>query len=101
MPLLFPLTNVLFRIPKVGRVFRFCIPVANYVEKRDLTWRQRYQWAVLDTFDMLSPAYDRPMTEPEVVAGLASAGIGGLKRRDNRGINVVGEKNAVPSMVEA
>jgi SAM-dependent methyltransferase len=101
MPLLFPLTEVLFRIPKLGRLFRFCIPVANYVEKRDLSWRQRYRWAVLDTFDMLSPAYDQPMTEAEVVAALASAGIGGLKRFDNVGVNVVGEKVAVPSAVEA
>ena len=101
MPLLFPLTEVLFRIPKVGRVFRFSIPVANYVEKRDLTWRQRYRWAVLDTFDMLSPAYDQPMTESEVIAALASVGIGGLKRLDNVGVNVVGEKTAVPSAVEA
>ncbi len=101
MPLLFPLTEVLFRIPKLGRFFRFGIPVANYVEKRDLTWRQRYRWAVLDTFDMLSPAYDQPMTEAEVVGALASAGIGGLKRLDNVGVNVVGEKIAVPSAVEA
>lgn len=101
MPVLFPLTDVLFRIPKLGRVFRFCIPVANYVEKPDLSWRQRYRWAVLDTFDMLSPAYDQPMTESEVVAALGAAGIGGVKRLDNIGVNIVGEKSAAPSAVEA
>ncbi len=92
MPVLFPLTDLLFRIPKLGRFFRFCIPVANYVEKCDLSWRQRYRWAVLDTFDMLSPAYDQPMTEPEVVAAMGGAGIGSLKRLPNPGVNVVGEK---------
>ena len=101
MPVLFPLTDLLFRIPKLGRVFRFCIPVANYVEKRDLSWRQRYRWAVLDTFDMLSPAYDQPMTESEVVAALGRAGIGGLKRLPNIGVNMVGEKSSVSAAVEA
>ena len=35
MPVLFPLTDVLFRVPLLGKVARFVIPVANYVNKKD------------------------------------------------------------------
>src|SRR5215475_11236271 len=42
MPVLFPLTNVLFRIPLLGRGFKFAIPVANYVDQSALTRQQRY-----------------------------------------------------------
>lgn len=53
MPILFPITEVLFRIPYLRRVFTFMIPVANYVHISDLSLRQRYEWAILDTFDIL------------------------------------------------
>jgi len=66
MPVLFPVTDKLFRIPFVGKVARFTIPVANYVERTEFTREQRYAEAVLDTFDELSPAYDSPMRWNEV-----------------------------------
>jgi len=94
MPVLFPITEVAFRIPYLGRVFRHAIPVANYVDETRLTRRQRYGWAVLDTFDMLAPRYDQPRTQPEVETALRSAGIVNLKRLNNPGVNVVGEKGA-------
>jgi hypothetical protein len=28
--------------------------------------QQRYDWAILDTFDMLSPQYDQPRAQQEV-----------------------------------
>ncbi|MGI8733563.1 MAG: hypothetical protein ACR2LM_09725 [Pyrinomonadaceae bacterium] len=34
MPILFPLTSVLFRLPLAGRGFMFAIPIANYVMSR-------------------------------------------------------------------
>src|SRR5262249_2658425 len=73
MPVPFPLTDVLFRIPLLGRVFMFAIPVANYVDQPALTRRQRYDWAVLDTFDMLSPEYDLPRTQQEIEEALSNA----------------------------
>ncbi|HLL73742.1 MAG TPA: methyltransferase domain-containing protein [Pyrinomonadaceae bacterium] len=92
MPVLFPLTDVLFRLPVVGRVFVFSIPVANYVGEKSLSRRQRYDWAVLDTFDMLSPQYDQPQTQDEVQAALAEAGVVDIERLPNPGVNVVGRK---------
>ena len=74
MPVLFPLTDVLFRLPAVGPLARFTIPVANYVDNVDFTREQRYAEAVLDTFDMLSPRYDSPMTAGEVERELRAVG---------------------------
>jgi SAM-dependent methyltransferase len=95
MPVLFAATEVLFRIPLAGRVFKFIIPVANYTHERRLSLRQRYQWAILDTFDMLSPAYDQPQTEAEVVGALQRAGLADVHRRDvPGGLTVMGSKPA-------
>lgn len=73
MPVAFPVTTRLFRLPKVGRVFQFAIPVANYVDHTDLPERIRYDEAVLDTFDMLAPRYDRPVTPREVEEALGGS----------------------------
>jgi 2-polyprenyl-3-methyl-5-hydroxy-6-metoxy-1,4-benzoquinol methylase/uncharacterized protein YbaR (Trm112 family) len=94
MPFLFPITDVLFRLPFVGRLFMFAIPVANYVQELTLTQQQRYQWAVLDTFDMLSPQYDSPRTQEEVEYALGAAGIVEMKRIPGRGVNIVGRKGS-------
>jgi ubiquinone/menaquinone biosynthesis C-methylase UbiE/uncharacterized protein YbaR (Trm112 family) len=93
MPVLFPITEVLFRIPYLKRVFSYMIPVANYVDEPQLTMRQRYKWAVLDTFDMLSPQYDQPRTQEEVEEALRDTGIIDLKRLNNPGLNVIGRKS--------
>lgn len=92
MPVLFPLTDVLFRIPLAGRLFKFTIPVANYVHERALTREQRYQWAILDTFDMLSPQFDQPRTQQEIEQALTTAGIVDIERRPGHGAIFVGSK---------
>lgn len=73
MPVLFPVTSFLFRLPTVGRVFQFVIPVANYVDHTDVSADIRYREAVLDTFDMLAPAFDSPVTRPELKRALEGA----------------------------
>jgi SAM-dependent methyltransferase len=70
MPILFPLTSYLFALPVVGRVFRFVIPVANYIERDYPSAGLRYEEAVLDTFDMLSPRHDHPVTVREVLGNI-------------------------------
>lgn len=92
MPIFFPLTEVGFRLPLAGRLIQFAIPVANYVHQPALNMRQRYQWAVLDTFDMLSPRYDQPQTEQEAREALASANVIELQRLPNPGLNIIGLK---------
>lgn len=92
MPVAFPVTDVLFRIPVIGKVFIFMIPVANYVHEKQLSRDQRYAWAVLDTFDMLSPQYDLPMNQAEASDKLAETGIGKISRLPNDGLNLVGKR---------
>ena len=92
MPVLFPITEVLFRLPVAGRFFTFIIPVANYVHESRLTAAQRYRWAVLDTFDMLSPEYDQPQTESEGRTALERAGLTSIDRRGANGLTLAGVK---------
>jgi hypothetical protein len=74
MPVLFPVTDLLFRMPVLGSLAKFALPVANYPDRHDMTREQRYNEAILDTFDMLSPRYDSPMTWQETEAALTSSG---------------------------
>jgi 2-polyprenyl-3-methyl-5-hydroxy-6-metoxy-1,4-benzoquinol methylase len=91
MPVAFPVTDVLFRIPGLGKAFMFAIPIANYVHETQLSRDQRYAWAILDTFDMLSPYYDQPMTEAEAAAALNQEGVA-THRGNHNGLNLVGQK---------
>ena len=90
MPVLFPLTDVLFRVPVARRLFQFLIPVANYVGVPQLSVRDRYRWAIMDTFDMLSPAHDSPQRYDDVVATLDGAGVHDVRRTAGRGLCVSG-----------
>jgi 2-polyprenyl-3-methyl-5-hydroxy-6-metoxy-1,4-benzoquinol methylase len=98
MPVAFPLTDVLFRLPLLGKSFMFIIPVANYVHEKQLSREQRYSWAVLDTFDMLSPQFDSPMKEAEVSKILSESGINEITRFPNQGLNVVGKRKPTTTM---
>lgn len=93
MPFAFVVTNVLFRLPFVGRLFMFIIPIANYVNESQLTRDQRYNWAILDTFDMLSPYYDQPMTELEAREPLEKAGLQ-VRSIPNASICLVGTRES-------
>ena len=62
VPVLLPVSLVLGRIPRAGRKVRHMIPVVNYEGILPLSREQLGEWAVLDTFDMLAPAYDRPQS---------------------------------------
>ncbi len=92
MPVVFPITNILFSIPVLGRFFMFAIPVANYVHEKQLNRDQRYAWAVLDTFDMLSPQFDQPMTEAEAANAMTEAGVGNISR-PSPSLNLIGVRS--------
>jgi 2-polyprenyl-3-methyl-5-hydroxy-6-metoxy-1,4-benzoquinol methylase/uncharacterized protein YbaR (Trm112 family) len=92
MPVAFAISEVLFRVPVLAKVFRAVLPVANYVDIKELSLRQRYQWAILDTFDMLAPAYDSPQRQSDVVATLTASGIADIRRQSETGLNLVGIK---------
>jgi len=92
MPVLFPITDRLFRVPVLGKVASFAIPVANYVDNVHFSREQRYREAVLDTFDSLSPRYDSPMTWQEVEETLAGAQAARWSFQQRIPVNVVGER---------
>ena len=72
----FPMTNFLFRLPNLfSRIFRFVIPIANYVEFKYASTEAARREAILDTFDMLSPAYDKPIKKSEILKWVSSSGI--------------------------
>ena len=58
--MLLPISLYIGRIPLIGQKLKYAIPVANYDKVYPLSKQQLEEWSVLDTFDMLSPAYDRP-----------------------------------------
>lgn len=70
---LLPLSSAVARIPLIGRKLRYLVPIVNYDGVYPLDARQRREWAVLDTFDMYSPAHDHPQSAATLRAWLAEA----------------------------
>lgn len=68
-------SRALGRIPRIGRVLRRAVPVADYAGVYPLDDRLLYEWAVLDTFDMLSPRYDSPQTAQALREWFEEAGM--------------------------
>lgn len=62
VPSLLAVSQRLGRVPLLGRVLKRLVPVADYTDIYPLTDQQLREWALLDTFDMLAPAYDNPQT---------------------------------------
>jgi hypothetical protein len=50
------------KLPVIGKLLKRVIPVANYHGIFPLNSQQHIEWALLDTFDWLSPEYDYPQT---------------------------------------
>lgn len=72
----FPVTSWLFKLPQpISRVFRFVIPIANYVEYEYGSREDALSEAILDTFDMLSPAYDRPIKKSTILKWIGETGV--------------------------
>jgi SAM-dependent methyltransferase len=73
--LLLPVSRLIGRLPQVGRKLRYAVPVVNYEGVFPLDDRQLREWSVLDTYDMLSPAYDSPQTAPTLRQWFGEAGM--------------------------
>lgn len=93
MPVAFPVAEKLFGLPTVGRVAQFVMPIACYLEERPGWDREkRYRESVLDTFDMLSPEFDSPLTWREVRKIFEEAGVSGFEFKTKVPINAVGTR---------
>lgn len=73
--ILFPVSIAIGRIPFIGAKLRYAIPVANYDGVFPLTTEQLREWAVLDTFDMLSPHHDHPQSAKTLRKWFEQAGM--------------------------
>ena len=62
VPALLGASRALGKLPVGAKFLQRLIPVANYEGKYPLNEEQLLEWALLDTFDMLSPAYDNPQS---------------------------------------
>jgi SAM-dependent methyltransferase len=75
VPRWIPIDNALQRV----RVLRYAVPAIvpcwNYTGMLPLTPEQIKGWAILDTFDALSPKYDSPQTEATLAAWCEEAGL--------------------------
>jgi len=74
VPTLLRVSQVIGRIPLVGRFLRRVVPVVDYTGVYQLSSKQLEEWALLDTFDMLAPAYDKPQSVSTVTRWFRDAG---------------------------
>jgi SAM-dependent methyltransferase len=72
-PGLLRVSNAVRRLPG-GRALSRAVPIANYQGQLPLAEDQLMEWAVLDTFDWLSPRYDHPIAAAAVEALLVESG---------------------------
>jgi SAM-dependent methyltransferase len=93
-PLLLRASDTCVRVPAVGRYVARCVPVANYRDVFPLDGGQLLDWAILDTFDWLCPAYDRPLRWAGVKVALEEGGLRNVRRiaPATAGLAVAGEK---------
>jgi SAM-dependent methyltransferase len=71
---LYRLSRLVSPIPVVGHYLRYLIPVVNYTDVYPLNDAQLREWALLDTYDMWAPAYDKPQTVATVRTWFRDAG---------------------------
>lgn len=63
VPKWFPISTFFLKIPFLGRFLSQLLPILNYTFiYPELTKEELLEWAILDTFDMLSPTYDFPQS---------------------------------------
>jgi SAM-dependent methyltransferase len=69
IPIWLPLDTAIKRIPRFGRKIAALVPIPcwNYLDQ-GLSDAERKEWAIMDTFDALAPAYDTPRTREEIAA---------------------------------
>lgn len=77
--LMWPLAKIIHRIPRIGPGINWRLLIPDYMSSHNLPEPILREWAILDCFDMLSPAYDNPQTIETVASWLAEAGCSGIE----------------------
>lgn len=72
---MWPVARIIHKIPKAGKIINWSLLIADYRGSYDLPEHLLKEWAILDTFDMLSPRYDKPQTIKTVWRWFREAGL--------------------------
>lgn len=72
---MWPLARLINKIPCFGRRINLKLLIADYGGMFNLSDKMLREWAVLDTFDTLSPKYDRQYSISEVKSWFDDAGL--------------------------
>jgi len=60
---MWPLALIIMKIPKIGGMINWRLMIADYSRRlKGADKNTLKEWAILDTYDMVSPAYDFPVT---------------------------------------
>jgi SAM-dependent methyltransferase len=73
VPVMLSVSQAIGAIPVLGRFLKRMIPVTYYSGIYSLSRQQLKEWALLDTFDMLAPEYDKPQSIARVRRWFAAA----------------------------
>ncbi len=76
---MWPLTKLLNKIPYFGKRLIWMLLIADYRGVYNLSEDLLGEWAILDTFDLLSPAFDQPQTIETVRGWFKDAGLCGVE----------------------
>lgn len=60
--MMWPIAKLINKIPVVGRKINRMLLIVDYRGRYELSEEMLKEWSILDTFDMLSPAYDQRQT---------------------------------------
>jgi SAM-dependent methyltransferase len=98
VPRWLPIDTRLARVPKLGRFLTAVVPCWNYSGLLPLDRDELRAWAVLDTFDALTPRYDEPQTLESVRAWTREAELEDVEvRYGGNGILINGRRAAGPA----
>lgn len=73
--MVWPVARVLSKLPKSRFIIRNVLFISQYQGILPLDDDRQKEWAILDTFDVLSPAYDKPQTLRTVKKWFERAGL--------------------------
>jgi uncharacterized protein YbaR (Trm112 family)/precorrin-6B methylase 2 len=76
---LLPISLIIGRIPHLGPKLRYLLPIANHEPDWPLTPEQVREWAILNTYDMLAPAYDQPQSAATLLSWFKEAGLSNVE----------------------
>jgi len=87
VPRLLPISNFCHRVPVIGQALARLVPVANWRANLALGNEDRWrEWAVLDTFDWLSPAFESPVGRKQLTRWLEKASLARYEIERQRGL---------------